>query len=284
MKTSRENIINSIFTSERRRSFSEAFATFFEDLQSIVNTTTGNTLKIFAYLNYCIRYWPHRCGATSIEDYLKGIEIDITKLKEDKEQLLVLELLINLLYWAPRQDSNDDLNTELTIQFKKNDVQNESERMIDNAKFMLEQCCNMTIREEADKVFPKYFITKRNAKVDIAVAIVPALKDILLAYTDFRNMNDLEFKKNALTAIYRYLEPSRTTHKTLSCSAISEEFFASMNTFGIRHNTKSQVSMQGKKKIAVCDKLFMMAIFVLQTSEVTTLKDELKEWRENGRI
>ena len=63
-------------------------------------------------------------------------------------------------------------------------------------------------------------------------------------------------------------------------SAISEEFFTGMNTFGTRHNTKAQVKMQSKKKNNVCDMLFKMAIYVLQTTEVNGYKDALKKMRK----
>ena len=272
----------SIFTIERRKNFPEAFTKFFEDLQSTVITSTGETYKMFLFLDRCLRYWPHRCGATGIDEYLKGIGIDIRAPKEDRDLLLTMELLINLLHWAPKQDYNDDQNTELVISLKKNDVENESDRMIKNAEYILEQCCNMTIREEYDEVFPKYYITKRDVKVDAAVVAVPELKDILLGYLDMRNTDDVEYKKAALLTIHRYMEPHRKEYRGLTCSSISEEFFTSMNTFGIRHNTKSQIRMQSKKKIAVFDKLFMMAVYVLQTVEVNEYKNELVELRNKA--
>ena len=271
--------MSSIFTIERRKDFPEAFAKFFEDLQSPVVTTTGDTFKMSTYLNRCIRYWPHRSGATGIDDYLKGIGIDITAPKEDKDLLLTLELLINLLHWSPKQDSNDDKNTDYSISFKKNDVEIESDRLIQNAEYLLEQCCNMTVREEKDEACPKYYITKRNAYVDNAVVTIPELKDVLLGYLDIRNTDDIEYKISALTSLYSYMEPHRREYKALSCGSVSEEFFSSMNSFGIRHNTKSQICMQGKKKKSICDKLFMMAVYVLQTPDVNECKDELKALR-----
>lgn len=270
----------SIFTIERRKNFPAAFSKFFEDLQSSVTTSTGDSYKMFAFLDRCLRYWPHRCGATGIDDYLKGIGVDITNPKEDKDLLLTLELLINILHWAPKQDINDDQNTEFSISFKKNDVENEAERLLGNAEYLLEQCCNMTVREVEDDKFPKYYITKRNARIDAAVMAAPDLSDVLLGYLDIRNADDIEYKKSALTALYGFMEPRRKEYKALTCSAVSEEFFTSMNSFGIRHNTKSQVRMQSKKKMEVCDKLFMMAVYILQTVEVNEYKNELKTLRE----
>lgn len=105
----------SIFTIERRKNFPEAFTKFFENLQSTVSTSAGDSYKMFLFLDRCLRYWPHRCGATGIDDYLKGIDIDIIVPKEDKDLLLTMELLINLLHWAPKQDYNDDQNTKFGI-------------------------------------------------------------------------------------------------------------------------------------------------------------------------
>ena len=268
----------SIFTIERRKNLRDAFAKYFEDLRSVVITSTRESYTMFRYLDYCLRYWPHRCGATGIDDYLKEIGVDITAPKEDKDLLLILELLINLLHWAPKQDYNDGLNTGFGMSLN-NDVKCEADRLLQNADYILEQCCNMMVREEDDDNFPKYFITKRNPHVDAAVLAAPELKNALLGYMDIRNADDIEYKKSVLMTIYGFMEPHRKEYKGLTCSAISEELFICMNTFGIRHNTKSQIKMQKKKKIAVYDKLFMMAIYVLQTAEVNNYKNDLSELR-----
>lgn len=156
-------------------------------------------------------------------------------------------------------------------------------KLIDFSRMLgiiLEQCCNMTIREIPDRVFPEYHITKRNVRVDSAVIAVPQLGETLLGYFNKRNADYFDYKKSALTSIYNFLEPKRKEYKGMASSAVSEEFFTGMNTFGIRHNTKSQIRMQTKKKMAVCDKLFMMAVYVLQTAEINKYKDELKALRE----
>ena len=272
-----------IFTMERRNDFFKEYKTFLWDLKRSTITTNKNSYKVFDYLNHCIRYWPHRCGATSLDDYLKRIDIDVAEPRDDKEMLLVLELLVNLLHWAPRQYLNEDQNTNFAFALKKNSVENETDRMIENAEYLLEQCCNMTIREEENEVFPKYYITKRNAHVDLAVVAAPELKDTLLGYLDIRNEDNLDYKKTALTTIYGYMEDHRKEYKTLTCSAVSEEFFTSMNSFGIRHNTKTQIRMQRPKKMMACDKLFMMAVYVLQTTEVNDYKNELKALREKQK-
>ncbi|MBR3242002.1 MAG: hypothetical protein IKF90_04780 [Parasporobacterium sp.] len=88
------------------KNFLEAASNFLGDLQSFVSTSTGDRKTMFEYLNHCIRYWLHRCGATGISDYLAGIGVDIKAPKEDKDLLLTLELFVNLLYWAPKIAAN----------------------------------------------------------------------------------------------------------------------------------------------------------------------------------
>lgn len=272
--------MGSIFECERRKDFAKSFTDFYEDLKTKVTKSSGECCTVFNYLNHCIRYWPHRCGATGIDNYFEQIGVDITAPKSDKDLLFVLELLVNLLYWSVKQDEIDNKNNDFTILFEKKDIVNESARLISNAEYILEQCCNMKIREEQDDEFPKYHITKRNVSIDAAVIAVPELSDVLLGYYDIRNADDLEKKKVALTAVYAYMEPHRKEYKGLSCGAISEEFFVSMNTFGIRHNTKSQKRLTSKKKAVLCDKLFAMAVYVLQTSDVNAYKSEIKDLRE----
>lgn len=274
--------LDSIFTRERRKDFSESIADYFEDLQTEVITSIGDKYKMISFLDRCIRYWPYRCGATGINDYLKAIDIDKTNPKSDTDSLLTLELIINLLYWAPKQDSIDNHNADFSISFKKNDVENESERLIQNAEYILEQCCNMKVRKEDDDECPRYYITKRDVVVDSAVIAVPELSEYLLGYYDVRNQEDLEYKKAALIAIYGYIEPHRKEYKGLSCSTIVEEFFACMNSFGIRHNTKSQIKMTEKKKKVVYDKLFMVAVYILQSQNINQIKDEMKQIRESS--
>ncbi|MGL0865070.1 hypothetical protein ACSTB5_05170 [Faecalibacterium duncaniae] len=270
----------SIFECERRKDFAKSFADFFEDLRTKITTSSGVNYTVFEYLNRGVRYWPHRCGATGIDNYLKQIGVDITAPHNDKDLLVIFELLINLLYWAVQQDYIDDKNCDFSLSFAKNDVENESNRLIKNAKYILEQCCNMKIREEQDDEFPKYYITKRNVSIDEAAISVPRLADVLLGYYDVRNADNVDAKKAALTAIYAYMEPHRKEYKGLSCGAISEEFFASINTFGIRHNTESQKKMSAKKMVGLCDKLFAMAVYILQTPDVNKSKDALKELRD----
>lgn len=264
----------SIFTIERRKDFEASYSSFVSDLDTIVVTNYNSSIKFIDYLGHCIRFWPHRCGATGIADYLSAIGVEDQN-ADDRSRLLTLELIINLLYWAPEQNRRDQ-DPRWDIDYKKDELKNETERMLTNAAYILEQCCNMRVREEYDGSFSKYYICKRDEKVDAAVVAAPELGNLLLGYLDVRNEDDLEYKKSALIEIYKHMEPNRGEYKQWSGS-VSEEFFACMNKFGIRHNAKSQVRLRSKKK--VYDKLFMLGIYALQSKNVAEIKNEMKALR-----
>ena len=164
------------------------------------------------------------------------------------------------------------------------DLLKETKRLLENADYILEQCCNMKVRlgdykEGIEE--PRYCICKRDAEVDSAVESAPQLADSLLGYMDIRNKNDRTYKEKVLTEIYRYLEPKRKELRKGFIEAISEEFFAAMNKFDIRHNKGIQIKLHYTKRNALYDKIFRMALFVIQSEDVIKYKDEIKTLREN---
>ena len=271
---------NSIFTIERRVDFIIEFRVFFEDIvETKVTTKMLGNITFMNYLDRCIRYWPYRNGANSIDAYLKAINVDMTNPKCDKDLFLIMELIINLLHWAPHQDFADDQECEFDLAFKKNRVRIESERLLTNAAYILEKGCNMMIREISDGKNTQYVITKRDSDVDAAITSVPMLSDVLLGYLDVRNAEDLEYKESSLLSIYSFMEPKRYKYKSISCGSISEEFFIAMNQLGIRHKTDSQITIPSRSKRIVYDKLFRMAIFVLQAEKANQFKEDIKQLR-----
>ena len=271
---------NTIFALERRADFPTLYRQFLQDVkESYVDAASGK-VKICNYLDRCIKHWPYRCGASRIDEYLFDIGIDFRNPKNDFELLRILELHINLLHWAPHQESMDDKDSVVAFKMVNNDVDNQSERLLENITYMLERACNLKIREQTIKDdFPKYYITRRNASVDATIEVVPELADQLLSYNDIKNVNDAEAKKRIIVAIYDYMEPKRSRYKGLTCSTISEEFFASCNRFGLRHNAPSQIKIRGKNRIRIYDRLFNLALYVLQTDGVLEDAAFLKERR-----
>lgn len=273
----------SIFSIERRNDFSKDFTAFYEDLiNTEVIASSGSKVKMINYLEYCLRYWPYRRAAVNINDYLLSIEVDMRNPKTDTDLILILELLINLLHYAETMDMKDRDSIHFEISWGATAMSKEAERFLQNAEYILEQSCNMKVRmgEYSDGIeTPQYFITKRDAFVDATVEMVPELAEILLGYLDIRNKTNRRYKENALIEIYKYIEPRRNEFKKGIAGSVSEEFFAAMNKFEIRHSEDRKVKLHYKKRDAVYDKLFRMGLFVIQSDTVVHYKDEVKKLR-----
>lgn len=82
--------------------------------------------------------------------------------------------------------------------------------------------------------------------------------------------------------MYKYMEPKRTEYKKSFVGSVSEEFFMAVNTLGIRHNKDNQIKLHYKRKNEVYDKLFRMALFVLQSSNVQEDRDGIKSLLNRG--
>lgn len=153
-------------------------------------------MKMINYLEYCIRYWPYRQASTSIKDYLMQINIDLAAPRSETDMLLIMELLVNLLHFAIKMNDRDRI--PYVFNMASDDMAKETERMIQNADYILEQCCNMQVRiVDYDEGIeePRYLICKRDAYIDATVEVVPELADVLLGYMDIR-MNEMENTSN----------------------------------------------------------------------------------------
>lgn len=266
----------SIFDIEERKSFSDSFFAFYNDIYNGFVIVKGKRKRLKEYLNYCFKYWHYREGKTSIWEYLesKGVDCEAVEAKQDK--LMVMELFINLLYFMPIQTKADN---PFDLMLDENStVMRESNRLITNAEYILEKCCNMSVRAIECEMGVQYRISKRDFAVDSAVEAAPDLSDVLLGYYDMRNANDINYKESALTTLYKHLEPSRKAYRECPIKAVSEEFFRGLNEFGIRHNKTGQLSEEQKKLLY--DNLFRIGIFILQAKEAYTIREELEALRE----
>ncbi|CBK75289.1 hypothetical protein CIY_27140 [Butyrivibrio fibrisolvens 16/4] len=267
----------SIFSLERQNDLRIEFNKIRNDLSTKVRVDSKQ-YTIEAYLDVCVKFWPYRCGAISVKDYLNDIGVDTNEITEKSDILLYLELIINLLYWAPIHEASGGSAFSHKMFFGETDIEKESERIIKNIEYVLDECCNMVVQEECAET-NKYYIRMKNAQAEVVAATIPELEELVLSYLDMRKEDDVEYKKSILYALYSYMEPRRDEYKKLACSAISEEFFASMNKLGIRHNTKTQVKLNEDEQIEVYDKLYFLALYVLETVKVNGYKDELKDLR-----
>ena len=267
----------SIFSIERRINFPEEFKKILLDLVNTnVKTSLGSKETLYEYLDYCIKYWPFRCGSLNISSYMESMNLDNFPQNTDKYNLLYCELIINLLNYAPEKDRQDYKFVKVLDAFGKTDIARESERILQNLEYILEQGCNMYVRVDYIEKYPKYIISKRDADVDSALESAPELNDYLLGYLDVRNENDLEYKKNALIAIYHYLEPQRSTFKNVYSGKMCETFFATMNKFNIRHNKDDQIVLPEYKQKDVYDKLFKIGLCVVRSKELLDYQKELE--------
>lgn len=274
----------SIFNIERRMDFISSYERFINDLKNtVVDPHRQSNMAMMRYLEHCLKYWPYRQSASSIKEYLSQIDVDMDNPKSELEYLLIMELFINLLHYVHVVEKM--AYGSLSFVMEPPRIDQEADRLIQNAEYFLEQCCNMRVRVECKEGIetPQYYISKRNERVDATVSLVPELADVMLGYLDVRNEDDRAYKKQALLEIYDYMEPKRDDYKGGIASSISEEFFASMNRLEIRHNRDSQIKIHYSKKNAVYDKLFFMSIYVLQSGEVSKMKDELKSLRDDKR-
>lgn len=262
----------SIFEASRRKDFNLAFDEYMYDIAKSRMIVKGVEKPIAECIQECFRNWPYRCGKSNTEDYLNDIGVDITDLEIETDKLIVMELYINIFHWMKefyRTDNLIDFDP-----FSKDNVYAESIRLIENAEYILEQCCDMMVREESVNPFPRYRVTRRDERVSAAVEDNPSLKNILLGYGDIRNCNDIKYKERALLEIYHHLEPRRKKYQQMACHEVSETFFAAMNQFGIRHNTSSQKIVRNKANLL--DDLFGIALYILQTETVIEYKNEIR--------
>ena len=134
----------SIFDLERRKDFVTSFTSLFEELctTDVCPEPTRLPMKMNLYMDYCIRYWPYRCGASSVPDYLDNCGIDITSPKSDVDFLWMLELYVNLLHWSQKQNSIDAENQQIDPFRRKSHVEKEAERFLENIDYILEPTCS----------------------------------------------------------------------------------------------------------------------------------------------
>jgi len=265
----------SIFEIERRKDIVAAYKSFLTDLKKThVYTWTGfgsGTMR--NYLDYCIRYWPYRHGASSISDYLENIFV-FEDSEQEEDILYALELFVNLLRWGVPME----IDKRGKYDEKDDDVWRETNRLVDNLKSLLEQCCNMRIRElnVAKDDIPKYVLSKRDAEVDAAIESAPELSEFLLGYLDLRNQNDSQYKRNTLIQIANYLESKRKNFKNTEAASIADRYFEGMNKFGIRHNNDGEIPFKEDEQNEWYDKLFKMGLYLIMSEDVNEYAKEIK--------
>ena len=123
----------SIFTIERRLDFSKEFEKINLDItNTMVKPSSGLQISLYRYLDYCIKYWPFRCGALDISSYINSMDSVAISGNPDKFKLLICELMINLLHYAPEKERMDYKCDVVLDAFGQTEIAKESERINQN--------------------------------------------------------------------------------------------------------------------------------------------------------
>ena len=267
----------SIFDLERRCNLLEEYNQIVIDLKS----TFVDKKNLVWVLDRCIRTWPYRQGATNIESFASSHGFSAFNDTSEADILLTLELLINLLYWAPYYEKQCAGPFTLSLG-EESETEKECTRCIQNIEYLLERI-NMRIREKELPQFSQYVISKRNTHVDAAIEAVPQLSDVLLSYLDIRNQKDEDAKKAVLRAIADYLEQKRKdgNYKGTSYNGLCEDLFAVFNNASIRHKNNNQWKLRKPERIKLYDQTFNAAIHLLQKEDVDAFQAEVKRMKES---
>ena len=253
-----------IFDLERRCDLLTEYEQIVTDLR---NTYIQNANMIFT-LGLCIRTWPHRQGAISIDSYANSHGFSALDDTSEVDALYSLELLLNLLHWAPPNEKLSagpfDVNFGEASQLEK-----ECTRCIENIEYFLTHI-NMRVREKNVAPFPQYAISKRDAQVDAVIEAVPDLSEALLSYLDIRNQNDMGVKEAVLKAIADYLEDRHREnyYKGTMYAGLERDIFTVFNNVDIRHSGQKQWKLRKPERMKLYDQTFKAAVHLLQMEDV----------------
>ena len=263
------NRAKTIFDIERKSNLIADFNNLCDDFKK---KKIQKDYTIMSLIEESICDWEFREGAGNIDLYLNNKQININSSKRSpykKEEKIVftLELYINLLKWAPSHLEKKKTFLD-SLNFAQVPLENVLNPYIENIIFILEQI-NMTVRKKKLKNGSyQYFVNKRDADVDVTLENDPEIAEVLLSYLDIRNSRDLEFKKNALASIARYLEPKKNDYKSTEYYGLYKSLFFAFNKFGIRHNDDKQIQLTQDEQLEIYDRIFRMAVHLIQSSQV----------------
>lgn len=263
----------SIFDLERRSDLVTDYLGLMEDMKrTTIHSNDMKDCSLYAFLNKSIQDWTYRQAASSIDMYLNSLNIHKPG-EEIVDTIYALELIFNLLKWAPEYDI---LHTNPFSGFNWDcDVSSACKRFSENIEFILEQN-NMAVREFSKTPQIQYRIYKRSAEVDAALESAPNLAEILLSYLDIRNEKDEKSKKDALKNISYYLEPLRRGFKGTAYNSLCDNVFFVFNNCSIRHNNDKQIKMKKSDRMKMYDNTFKMCLILIQVQDIKKYTDEVK--------
>ena len=267
----------SIFDIECRLNLIDEYQDILEDLDKSEILINGKKLTIISVMDESIKDWPHRHASASIVSFIKKRIRNCCssqELSEEEKDLLILELFINLLKWAPVHYKF--LSDPLAFHIGEPSMSFRLEKFIENIEYVIEQC-NMKVCEIQAPAFPKYVITKRDADVDTTIDIAPELSEVLLSYMDIRNATDEDFKKNAIKTLADYLEPKRYSFNGTGYKGLCDDVFYAFNTVSVRHNNDKQVTLKKTERMKLYDALFRMSLHLIQKERIDEYRSFIQE-------
>lgn len=262
----------SIFELERRSDLHSDYLKLIANLKATLIQTKSKGEKIlYRFLDECIQDWPYRQASSSMNEYLSNLGVE-RQGDEITDTIFALELLFNLLKWAPTYDSNFS-NTFSALVWEC-DVRQVCDRFIENIIFILEQN-NMAVRESGKGALLQFRIYKRRVEVDAALEYAPSIAEVLLSYYDIRNERDEDYKKNTIKYLADYLEPKRDEFKGTIYKNLSDDVFFVFNRCNIRHNRTDQIKLKKSERMKLYDETFRMCLILIQNSAVAEYRNKI---------
>lgn len=262
----------SIFELEKKISLQNELERLIRFMHNEIVSTDilGAEYSFYSYMNSAVGDWEYRGTAFSIEEYLQSLDIEMENITfiSDKESLAILELFANLI---PVTIKYIDRNTSASIYRAKTIAQKVKENII----IILEQI-NMQLSNVGDREI----ITKRDVDVDSVLELIPDLSEVLLGYMDFRNRDDLKYKRQTLKALADELEPKRKSFLGTPYSSLYDSTAYAYNNFSIRHNNNRQIEFKTKEEqIRVYDAVFIMSLQLLRAEKVSDCKEVIDGYK-----
>lgn len=262
----------SIFELERRIVLQDELDRLIRFMQNeaVSADIIGSRQSFYSYMDSAIADWNYRGTAFSIKDYLQslGVEIDNIPYVDDESALITLELFANLINHTIKYI---DRNTSASIYQAKAIAKKVGE----NITIILEQI-NMQLSSVEDRII----ITKRDVDVDSVLELSPDLSTLLLGYMDFRNRNDVVYKKQVLKALADELEPKKKSFSGTSYSSLYNSVSYAFNNFSIRHNNDCQIEFETEEVIRVYDAVFKMSLQLLRAENVAECKKVIDGYKK----
>ena len=265
--------MSSIFEMTEAVSLKQGYSNVYEYMNKSLAGIIREQYKVsfWELLDSCMEQWKYRGSATSIQQYFEQMHINQWQHSEDmsdQDILYALELFLNLMMYA-RDMANmlfDGQYIDLTEKHRQ--VTEES------IKYILEQN-GMTYTRVEDRII----LRRINISVDASLHIKEDINDLLLGYYDIRNVNDVIYKKMVLSRVSNFLEERRKEFNKEGIKPISDTVFFALNNLDIRHGD-STIVLSKTEEIDALDKVFEMAIFLMQYTKIMSYKNKIDTYKK----